>query len=391
MNPLARSILMVLVVLACLPPVVTSWQEKGKTGQRVFVIPSPAGEAETAPDFKAELITPGPVAPSVHVASVCEGPDGRLNAAWYGGSREGAADVDIFWSQREPGADKPWSKPRALVSRDSAMRELRRPIKKVGNAVLFANGAGQLRLIYVTVSLGGWSTSSLNVKTSRDAGQTWGNSQRLTLSPFFNFSELVKNNPAGLSDGGWAVPIYHEFLAKFPEILWMRETAGGGLSWSKTRLFGGHSALQPALVPLDQRAAIVLCRDSSAMRRIQVSRSTDLGMNWSPPQSLTLPNCDSGLDALRLFDGRMLLAFNDSPTGRDNLSLALSDDGGLNWSRRAILESEPGAEFSYPYLIQARDGRVHLVYTWKRKAIKYAAFNLAWLDTQAKSGPGGAK
>jgi predicted neuraminidase len=213
----------------------------------------------------------------------------------------------------------------------------------------------------------------------------------LTLSPFFNFSELVKNNPVSLSDGGWAVPIYHEFVAKFPEILWIKEAAGGQLCWSKTRIFGGRSALQPALVPQNKTAAIVLCRDSSATKRIQFSRSTDLGNNWSPPQSLALPNSDSGLDAIRLFDGRLLLAFNDSPAGRDNLSLALSDDGGLNWSRRAILEAEPGAEFSYPYLIQARDGRVHLVYTWKRKSIKHAAFNLAWLDTQTALGRGGAK
>jgi predicted neuraminidase len=231
----------------------------------------------------------------------------------------------------------------------------------------------------------------LNVKTSRDAGQTWGTSQRLTLSPFLNLSELVKNNPAALSDGGWAVPIYQEFLAKFPEILWLNETAGGGLSWSKTRIFGGRSALQPALVPQSQSAAMVLCRDSSAMRKIRLSRSTDVGENWSPPETLTLPNPDSGLDALRLFDGRILLAFNDSSTGRDNLSLALSEDGGLNWTRRVILENEPGAEFSYPYLIQTRDGRLHLVYTWKRKAIKHAVFNLAWLDAQAKMGPGGAK
>jgi predicted neuraminidase len=391
MNPRARNVLLGLVLLACLPPLVSGWRENGKPAQAGFVMPAPARQTGAAPEFKAELITPDPVTPAAHVASVCEGPDGALNAAWYGGSREGAGDVDIFLSRLDPGADKTWSKPQVLVSRDSAARELRRPVKKVGNAVLFADAAGRLRLIYVTTSLGGWSTSSLNLKTSRDAGQTWLPSQRLTLSPFFNFSELVKNNPAILSDGGWAVPIYHEFLAEFPEILWMRESADGELSWSKTRIFGGATALQPALVPQSREQAVVLCRDSSATRRIQLSRSADLGKDWSAPRSLTLPNSDSGLDALRLFDGRILLAFNDSQTGRDNLTLALSDDAGLSWSRRAVLESEPGAEFSYPYLIQAGDGRVHLVYTWKRKAIKHAAFNPAWLDSQAKTGPGGAK
>ena len=71
---------------------------------------------------------------------------------------------------------------------------------------------------------------------------------------------------------------------------------------------------------------------------------------------------------------------------RDNLRLAISVDGGLTWSRRATLEAEAKEEFSYPYLIQTRDGRIHLVYTWKRKAIKHASFNVAWLDAQPKEG-----
>lgn len=384
MTPPVRFVIIALVVLPYVPPLLKHWQENRESAHRTFVVPPSPALLETAPDFKAKLITPAPTVASVHVASVCELPDGSLRAAWYGGSHEGARDVNIFWSVRSPGPDQLWSEPAVLVSRASAMQELRRPIKKVGNAILFADSVGPLRLVYVTISLGGWSTSSLNVKTSRNGGQTWLPSQRLTLSPFFNLSELVKNNPCALSDGGWAVPIYHEFLAKCPEILWLKETPTGELQWSKTRIFGGRSAIQPALVPLDHEAAIALCRDCSPRKKIQFTRSKEQGLDWSPSQSLELPNSDSGLDALRLFDGRILLAFNDSRTGRDNLSLALSEDGGSTWLRCATLESEAGAEFSYPYLIQGRDGRIHLVYTWKRKSIKHAAFNPAWLNAQPK-------
>ncbi len=379
-----RLLILGLVLLAYSPPVWRWWREKGERSHRTFVVAAPGRVVEEKPDFKAELIAPDPLVSTVHVASVCETPDGRLCAAWYGGSHEGARDVNIFWSVRPPGRDVPWSKPQTLVSRVSATQELRRPIKKVGNAMLFAEADGHLRLIFVTVSVGGWSTSSLNLKSSLDGGRTWLPSQRLTLSPFFNLSELVKNKPCALSDGGWAIPIYHECLAKFPEILWIKETAPGDFSWSKTRIFGGRHALQPALVPLDKEIAIALCRDFSRMRKIQLARSTNAGRSWSTPRPIPLPNSDSGLDALRLADGRLVLAFNDSETGRDTLGLAISADGGLTWSRSVTLEAEPGAEFSYPFLIQAKDGRIHLVYTWKRKAIKHAEFNLAWLDAQPK-------
>ena len=77
-----------------------------------------------------------------------------------------------------------------------------------------------------------------------------------------------------------------------------------------------------------------------------------------------------------------MLAFNDSIAGRSNLRLAVSDDAGRTWKRLATLAEEPGAEFSYPFLLQTRDGKIHLVYTWKRKGIKHVAFNAAWLDAR---------
>src|ERR1051326_2995910 len=286
-----RLILGLLVWAAYLRPVMKSWQASKNVVQPAFVLPGRSSAMpESAPDFNAELIAPEPIVSSVHVASICEAHDGRLCAAWYGGSHEGARDVAIFWSVRQPGQEGKWSKPEVMVSRSMAMQELQRPVKKIGNAVLFAGSGRQLRLLFTTVSVGGWSTSSLNLKTSRDGGESWLPAVRLTLSPFFNLSELVKNNPCPLSDGGWAVPVYHECLAKFPEILWLKEISGSELAWSKTRLFGGRFALQPALVPLGATTAMAFCRDCSSRKQIRTSRSGDLGQTWSKPQALALPN-----------------------------------------------------------------------------------------------------
>ena len=377
----ARIVLLLLVVSAYLPAWIRHRTDLQSLEHEHFMVPPPVPLQATAALFQAELITPAPAVAAVHVASLCQGLDGTLFAAWYGGSHEGARDVNIYWSRRGPAADQAWSAPRVLVSRQSAAHELQRPIKKVGNAMLFADGS-RLRLIYVTVSIGGWSTSSLNLKTSRDGGQNWETSRRLTLSPFFNFSELVKNQPSPMSDGSWSVPIYHECLGKFPELLRLQEMSSGELSYGKSRVCGGRFALQPALVPLSDDEALALCRDSSRVGRIRISRTSDAASHWSIPEAMSLPNSDSGLDAVRLSDGRLVLAYNEGKTGRDTLSLALSEDGGRNWKRQATLESEPGAEFSYPYLLQARDGRLHLVYTWRRKSIKHASFNTAWLAAQ---------
>jgi predicted neuraminidase len=76
------------------------------------------------------------------------------------------------------------------------------------------------------------------------------------------------------------------------------------------------------------------------------------------------------------------LAFNDSKHTRDNLRLAISHDGGANWRRVAEIENSPGEEFSYPYMIRGLDGRIHLVYTWRRKHIKHVVYNENWINAQ---------
>ena len=350
-------------------------------------VPAHSPPDPSAPFFAEELINPDSPRRMSHVASICELPDGRLAAVWYAGSREGARDVAICFATQKQGQPG-WTTPRAILTPERATRELHRGVRKVGNPVIFSNPAAtKLWLLYVTITVGGWSGSSLNLTTSADEGQSWTSSQRVTLSPFFNISELVRNRPVPLSDGGWLVPIYHECLGKFPELLWLRDTEGG-LSATKSRVCGGRSGFQPALAALSTNTGLCFLRDCSPRRRISVARTDDAGRTWSPPQVLDLPNPDSGLSALHLADGRVLLAFNDSDSGRGNLRLAASEDEGRTWKRLATLEDEPGAEFSYPYLLQARDGKIHLVYTWKRQAIKHAAFNGAWLDAQ-KGQPSG--
>ena len=383
-RPAIRGILVLLAVVLSLLPAL---RPDGRTAGTVpgFKIPADSPAATTAPFFQEEFINPNSPLPMSHVASICELPDGRLAATWYSGSRELVRDVAIFFSTRSPGQSV-WSTPRAIVTRESAARDLNCSIKTVGNAVIFEDSTGLLVLLYVSITVGGWSGSELNLTTSADQGLTWTPSRRLTLSPFFNFSELVKNAPVALTDGSWVVPIYQEFIGRFPELLWLRKSAGDFIA-TKSRVAGGKLTFQPALVPLSSNAALVVLRDYTPQKKVSVARTADAGRTWTSPTVLDLPNPNSGLDALRLTDGRLLLAFNDSRKGRENLRLAVSVDEGRTWIRVATLDEETGSIFSYPFLIQGRDGCVHIVYTWKGKAIKHVEFNTEWLDERQHETP----
>ena len=64
-----------------------------------------------------------------------------------------------------------------------------------------------------------------------------------------------------------------------------------------------------------------------------------------------------------------------------DVRVAVSRDAGASWSAPRLVEDATGGEeFSYPALLQGRDGTIHLAYTWQRKAIKHVSFAPSWLE-----------
>ena len=93
---------------------------------------------------------------------------------------------------------------------------------------------------------------------------------------------------------------------------------------------------------------------------------------------LDVPNNNSGTDAVTMKDGRHILIYNNfstlpgTPKGpRTPLCVAVSEDG-INWQPVLTLEDSPISQYSYPSIIQGKDGKLHAIYTWRRQRIKYA-------------------
>ena len=343
----------------------------------------PLGATAEIPYYKEEFLNPNQHLPFVHVSSIMELGDHTLAGLWYGGPYEYHHENKIYFAKQRHGS---WQEAQAIMTPAQAQHDLERPFKCLGNPLMLTDADGTLRLLFVTIAMGKWSGSQLNTCLSRDGGQSWSCATRLTLSPLLNFSELVRNRPVSLVGGGWCVPIYQEFLGKFPELLWLKEH-DGKLSYQKTRIAGGCSTLQPSLIPLDAKRAIVLLRDYTSEKRIFITRTEDGGRSWSKPEPTILPNPDAGISGLRLSNGTLLVAYNDSTEKRDTLSLALSKDEGRTWKQIANLENNDEKSFSYPYLIQSSDGIVHLAYTWNSTLIKMISFNEAWIAAQPVENP----
>ena len=305
--------------------------------------------------------------PSCHASTIVETRGGALLAAWFGGTDEGDKDVAIWLSRREnPG----WTAPVEVVN-GIQNDTLRYPC---WNPVLFQPASGALRLYYkVGPNPREWWGM---VMESNDEGRSWSAPERLAdslLGPVRNKALALDGDiviaPSSTEHDGWRVH--------------MERSTDGGNTWQWIGPVsdpGDLGAIQPAVLQYPDGRLRMLCRTQK--RVIGSSWSADQGATWSPMEATELPNPNSGIDALTLQDGRHLLVYNPTapPEGkwggpRSPLVVAVSDDG-ENWEQIALLENEPGAEFSYPAVIQARDGKVHITYTWKREKIRHVVIGV---------------
>ncbi len=336
----------------------------------------PASTTAQPPLFQRDFASPEGLTAAVHSGTLVELPEGGLLGAWFGGSREGAADVAIYGARWDATG---WSPPFVLTDRIASQRELGRALRKLGNPLLTRDPRGRIWLFYVTVSLGGWSTSSISYKVSEDSGRHWSPARRLVTSPFLNISTLIRNRPLQYRDGSIALPAYHELAGKFSELLRL-DPAGRVLA--KYRMNTGRSAIQPSVVPTGPHRALAFFRRvGDSPPRVLSATTGDGGSTWTTPRPTNLPNPNAGVSALRTPGSEYLLAYNHSELDRGNLSLALSSDG-LQW--RKLVDLEQGSredEFSYPFLIRTKAGEYHLIYTWQRRRMGHVRFNDVWLET----------
>jgi predicted neuraminidase len=303
--------------------------------------------------------------PSAHASTIVETQNG-LVAAWFGGTREKDPDVGI-WISRHDG--NKWSAP-VEVANGVQPDGKRHPC---WNPVLFQPTGGPLVLFYkVGPSPDTWWGLA---RTSTDEGQTWSSAIKLPdgiLGPIrAKPIELAKGTMlAGSSteNDGWIV-----HMERYSGD-WSAASLASSASWQKSaplntaKEFG---AIQPTILVHSATSLQILCRTRQSV--IAESWSQDGGRTWGPLKATTLPNPSAGIDTVHLADGRFLLVYNPTATGRAKLDIAISPDGKA-WNRAIVLEDSSG-EYSYPAMIQSRNGRVHVTYTWRRERIKHVVID----------------
>ncbi len=333
--------------------------------------------------------------PQCHSATIVETTTGDLVTAFFGGTREGAPDVCIYTCRKDKGS-KTWTAP-ALAADGVFSPTLR---KACYNPVLYQMPNGPLYLFYkIGNRVSDWVGY---LKTSSDGGRTWSKASQLPagyLGPIKNKIVDVDGKsiaPSSTESGGWKVHfeiaeeggrkihIVGPIPASEAVLAEDQDKTGGNTA---NDMEGGENikattvqAIQPSILTHKDGRMQILCRTRNG--KVATSWSSDKGETWTPLTLTSLPNNNSGTDAVTLQDGRQAIIYNAvaTPPGakkgvRTPLNIAVSKDG-INWEMKLVLEDSPISQYSYPSIIQGKDGRIHVVYTWRRQRIKYMEVKL---------------
>ncbi len=366
------------------------------------------GQVRPVAQGRAEGLLPSPMIQN-HAAFLLLLPDGALLCAWFGGTLEGKSDIAIHASVLPAGGDV-WGPVRKL-SDD--------PDHSEQNPVVFQAPDGGMWLLHTSQPSGNQDECRIRMAPlTRDAeGVTAGEGRYLDLPRgcFVRGNIQVRN-------GQWHLPIFR--CVQRPGQRWNggHDDAAVGISDD-----GGQTwRLEP--VP-DSIGAVHMSPvgDVAFYRRRQAdhvfhSRYAD---GWGAPVATDLPNNNSSIAATRIADGRIAVICNlasaatsadrrvslydelgegderpdADPTGgcvpiwgvpRAPVAVCLSADEGATFPTRIVIEDGPGTclsndstdgrnkEMSYPWLLEAPDGTLHIAYTYHRRAIKYVRLAPGW-------------
>lgn len=353
-----------------------------------------------------------------HAANLSFLPDGRLACVWFGGTMEGMGDISVYMSTMDAGGTV-WSPARRL-SDDPARSEQ--------NPVLFNAPDGTVWLFHTSQPGGRQDECEIVARQSADGGETFGAPRVIGAFRGIFVRQPVRIGPAG----EWLLPGFH--CVTPPAGRWtgdldravMLVSRDNGLSWSATPVPESLGAVH--MNPVAPRHGVMPAfyrdRYAEAVRR---SESHDGGLTWSSPRPTDLPNNNSSVQAVRLQDGRIAIVMNpvnaamsadrraslydeiegegdggtpEAPTPatasghkaiwgvrRAPLALALSADDGVTFPARHLIDSGSGLalsnnsrdgvnrELSYPSILEGPDGRLHIAYTYHRRAIRYVCLD----------------
>ena len=369
------------------------------------------------PQYTSELIFPQESWHN-HSSSVVETPKGDLLVCWFHGSGERTADDVLIRGARWSRSTRKWSAPFTMADA---------PGFPETNPVLYIDRKERLFFFWPLIIAHRWETALMKYRISTDYQQAegppaWSFQDNIVLVPknivaktkalvaaaaaapgaspqlaaagarlveraedeyFSRMGWFTRTHPLELPSGRLLVPMYSDGYS----FGIMAISDDGGTTWKGSEPIVGFGGIQPSVVRRNDGTLVAYLRDNGpAPKRAQVSESKDDGESWTEARDSDLLNPGTSVEVVRLRNGHWIMVYNDLERGRYSLVAAISEDEGKTWPRRRHLDGRPDKEvpsqYHYPSVIQARDGFIHVTYSYftpEGKSIKHARFDESWV------------
>jgi hypothetical protein len=230
------------------------------------------------------------------------------------------------------------------------------------------------------------STSAILASRSVDGGQTWAPPSVLIsdVNNFFNDKDSIT---ADSTDARLVYAVWDRLTPNNTGPAMLARSTDGGVNWEAARVLYdpgvGRQTLNNQIVVLADGTLIDFFTQLDAagtFLALQIVRSTDKGLTWSAPITIsavqTVGTTDPATGA-HVRDGSTLGAIAAGPRGelavvwqdarfsgglRDGIAFSRSLDGGFTWSAPAAINGAPGVPAFIPSVSYRSDGTVGVTY-----------------------------
>jgi len=372
--------------------------------------------AWAAPQYSGELIFQ-PEQWHNHSSSIVELPNGDLLVCWFHGSGERTADDVLIQGAR-------WNRSTGKWTGRFTMADT--PGFPETNPVLFLDSRQRLFFLWPLIIAHKWETALMKYRISTDYQQPaspprWEFQDNIVLIPkniaertrdyagetaagsgplaerarkliehaedeyFSRMGWFTRTHPQQLPSGRILVPMYSDGFS----FGIMGISDDGGYTWTGSEPIVGAGCVQPSVVRNKDGTLVAYLRDNGPPpKRALMSVSKDDGVTWTPARDTDIPNPGTSLEAIRLRNGDWIMVYNDIERGRYSLAAAISDDEGATWKWKRHLDGRPDKpvddQYHYPSVIQAKDGSIHVTYSYfvaAGKSIKHVRFDEDWVKS----------
>jgi lysophospholipase L1-like esterase len=304
-----------------------------------------------------------------------------------------SSNTRSIWLQATRDAGRTWSKPVKVMGLPGP--------RYITDANILVDG--RRLTVFATHVLelpdrpGRFARSVFRVAVSEDGGRSWTEQPPLPLDR--NYVVGCIHAPVWL-DGdtvvmgySWDVPAQQRRPAASEGGMYLKSGVLISTDRGRTWVRGGDvevkkrpiGADEPAVVRLSNGDLFMIVRTSYP--RPYETRSRDGGRSWAPPRPSRFFGYNSPSALLRLHDGTIVRAWNNSPANRFPLVASISTDDCRTWSPpRTVTETDllPDGSISYvracyPTLAEAADGAILLAW-WQMTAARESSVYCARLS-----------